>query len=511
MGPVAIAVIGLLAVFVVGLLAIFLATRRRAVGASLHEAEEQARRILAEAESKQKELLVQAREETLALRTTLEGEIRERRTEAARVEQRLTQKEENLDRKLETLDRRESQLRERETQIERARAEADEIRARHQGELERIASLTVAEARDSLLASVDDEIREEAGRRVREMEKDVEATAGMRARKVLATAIQRYTSEVTAETTVSVVQIPSDEMKGRIIGREGRNIRAIEAATGVDLIIDDTPDAVTVSCFDPVRREIARQALSVLVQDGRIHPTRIEEAVNRAKRDVEQTMMDAAEAASAEAGVLNLHPEVLKVFGRLRYRTSYGQNVMRHSIETAHIAALIAREIGADVDVARAGGFLHDLGKAVDHEVEGTHAIIGAEIARRFKVKEAVAHAIEAHHEEVHPNSVEAVIVMMADAVSGGRPGARRESLENYVKRLETLEGIARDFKGVESAFAIQAGRELRIIVKPEQVDDLAAMRIARDVSQKIEETMEYPGQIKVTVVRETRASEYAR
>ncbi|MGD9935517.1 MAG: ribonuclease Y, partial [Dehalococcoidia bacterium] len=297
----------------------------------------------------------------------------------------------------------------------------------------------------------------------------------------------------------------------RIIGREGRNIRAIEAATGVDLIIDDTPDAVTVSCFDPVRREIARIALSTLVQDGRIHPTRIEEAVNKARRDVESTMADAAEAASAEAGVLNLHPEVLKVLGRLRYRTSYGQNVMRHSIETAHIAAMIARELGADVEVARAGGFLHDLGKAVDHEVEGTHAKIGAEIARRYRVKEAVAHAIEAHHEEVEPNSVEAVIVMMADAVSGGRPGARRESLESYVKRLETLEGIARDQKGVESAFAIQAGRELRIIVKPEQIDDLAAMRIARDVSQQIEETMEYPGQIKVTVVRETRATDYAR
>jgi ribonuclease Y len=511
MSPVAIAVIGLLAVFVVGLLAIFLTTRRRTVGTSLHQAEEQASRILAEAEAKQKELLVQAREETLSLRTTLEDEIRERRAEAARVEQRLTQKEENLDRKIEALEQREATVREREGHVDQVRTEAEAIRSRQQGELERVANLTVAEARAQLLASVEDEIRDEASRRVREMEKEVEATAGQRARKVLATAIQRYASEVTAETTVSVVQIPNDEMKGRIIGREGRNIRAIEAATGVDLIIDDTPDAVTVSCFDPVRREIARQTLSMLVQDGRIHPTRIEEAVNRARRDVETTMMDAAEAASAEAGVLNLHPEILKVFGRLRYRTSYGQNVMRHSIETAHIAAMIAREIGADVEVARAGGFLHDLGKAVDHEVEGTHARIGAEIARRFRVKESIAHAIEAHHEEVEPTTVEAVIVMMADAVSGGRPGARRESLENYVKRLETLEHIAREFKGVESAFAIQAGRELRIIVKPEQVDDLTAMRIARDVSQKIEETMEYPGQIKVTVIRETRASEYAR
>jgi len=488
-----------------------LMVRRRAEGTSLQEAEEQASRILAEAETRQKELLLGAKEETLGLRNSLETEMKERRTEAARVEQRLTQKEENLDRKVDALERREQSTRDREEQAERLRAEAEELRQRQASELERVSNLTVDEAREQLLAAVEVEIRDEASRRVREIEKEVEATAGQRARKILATAIQRYTSEVTAETTVSVVQIPSDDMKGRIIGREGRNIRAIEAATGVDLIIDDTPDAVTVSAFDPVRREIARQTLSMLVQDGRIHPTRIEEAVNKARRDVEATMQEAAEAAAVEAGVLNLHPEVLKVFGRLRYRTSYGQNVMRHCIETGHIAAMIAREIGADVEIARAGGFLHDLGKAVDHEVEGTHAIIGADIARRFKVRDAIAHCIEAHHEEVEPRSVEAVIVMMADAISGGRPGARRESLEAYIKRLETLEGIAKSYKGVEAAFAIQAGREIRVIVKPEMIDDLEAMRIARDVSQKIEETMEYPGQIKVTVVRETRATEYAR
>ncbi|MCC7364062.1 MAG: ribonuclease Y [Dehalococcoidia bacterium] len=502
---------------VVGLVALVIgvgvgfALRRRADGTSLQQAEEQASRVLAEAETRQKELLLEAKEENLKLRNTLDAEVRERRAEAARIEQRLTQKEENLDRKLESIERREQSLRDREESIERIRAEAEDLRQRQLTEFERISNLTTEEARQQLLHAVEGEIREEASRRVREMEKEVETTAGQRARKILATAIQRYTSEVTAESTVSVVQIPSEEMKGRIIGREGRNIRAIEAATGVDLIIDDTPDAVTVSCFDPVRREVARVALSNLVHDGRIHPTRIEEAVNRARRDVEQTMADAAEAAAAEAGVFNLHPEVLKVFGRLRYRTSYGQNVMRHSIETAHIAALIAREIGADVDVARAGGFLHDLGKAVDHEVEGTHARIGAEIARRYRVKEPIAHAIEAHHEEVEPSTVESVIVMMADAISGGRPGARRESLENYIKRLETLEGIAKGFKGVDSAFAIQAGREIRIIVRPEQVDDLEAMRLARDVSKQIEETMEYPGQIKVTVVRETRATEFAR
>ena len=502
---------------IVGLLGLLLGAaggfmiRRRSVGTSLLQAEEQSRRILAEAESKQKELILEAKEEALKVRNTLEGELRERRAEAARVEQRLSQKEENLDRKTDALDKREQSSRDRAAQVEQIRDEAEALRQKQITEIERIASLTAAEARDQLLTAVEGEIREEAGRRVREMEKEVEATAGIRARKILATAIQRYTSEVTAESTVSVVAIPSDDMKGRIIGREGRNIRAIEQVTGVDLIIDDTPDAITVSAFDPVRREIARVAITALVQDGRIHPTRIEEAVNKARRDVETTMAEAAEAAAAEAGVLNLHPEVLKVFGRLRFRTSYGQNVMRHCVETAHIAAMMAREIGADVEVARAGGFLHDLGKAVDHEVEGTHAIIGADIARRFRVKDAIAHCIEAHHEEVAPNSVEAVLVMMADAVSGGRPGARRESLENYIKRLETLENIAKGYKGVESAFAIQAGRELRIIVKPDHVDDLAAMRIARDVSQQIEETMEYPGQIKVTVIRETRTTEIAR
>jgi ribonuclease Y len=502
---------------IVGLLGLLLGAaggfmiRRRSVGTSLLQAEEQSGRILAEAESKQKELILAAKEEALTVRNTLEGELRERRAEAARVEQRLSQKEENLDRKTDALDKREQSSRDRAAQVEQIREEAEALRQKQITEIERIGALTSAEARDQLLTAVEGEIREEAGRRVREMEKEVEATAGIRARKILATAIQRYTSEVTAESTISVVAIPSDDMKGRIIGREGRNIRAIEAVTGVDLIIDDTPDAVTVSAFDPVRREIARVALTALVQDGRIHPTRIEEAVNKARRDVETTMAEAAEAAAAEAGVLNLHPEVLKVFGRLRFRTSYGQNVMRHSVETAHIAAMMAREIGADVDVARAGGFLHDLGKAVDHEVEGTHAIIGADIARRFRVKDAIAHCIEAHHEEVAPNSVEAVLVMMADAVSGGRPGARRESLENYIKRLETLENIAKGFKGVDSAFAIQAGRELRIIVKPDHVDDLGAMRIARDVSQQIEETMEYPGQIKVTVIRETRSTEIAR
>ncbi len=485
--------------------------RRRQDATSLQEAEEKANRILVEAESQQKELLLRAKEETFEMRSAVEAEVKERRSEVSRTEQRLNQKEEGIDRKATQLEKREQELKDRETEIARIRAEADELRQQQADEIQRIAGLSVDDARNELLASIEDEVREEASRRVREMEKQVEAQASQRARSILATAIQRYTAEVTAETTVSVVPIPSDEMKGRIIGREGRNIRAIEAATGVDVIIDDTPDAITVSAFDPVRREVARTALQSLVQDGRIHPTRIEDAVNKARREVDSLMAEAAESASVDVGVMNLHPEVMKTLGRLKYRTSYGQNVLQHSIETGHIAAMIAREIGADVDIARAGGFLHDLGKAIDHEVEGTHAILGAQILRRFKGREEVAHCVEAHHEEVPPRTVEAVVVMMADAISGGRPGARRESLEAYIKRLETLEHIATSRKGVEAAFAIQAGRELRIVVKPESVDDLEAMRIARDVSQQIEETMEYPGQIKVTVVRETRATEYAK
>ena len=508
--PAVIAVIAGLAGILIGI-GVGYILRRRSARNSLLQAEEDARRILAEAETRSRELELATKEETLRLRNDAETDIREWRSELSRIENRLSRREENLDRKAEGVDEREDRLRERAESLRTSEAELDTLHAERERAIERVSGLSRDEAREQLLAAVDNEIREEASRRVREMAREAEATAGARARKVIATAIQRFAGEVTAETTVSVVPIGSDDMKGRIIGRAGRNIRAIEAATGVDLIIDDTPDAVTISCFDPVRREVARVALAGLVQDGRIHPTRIEEAVAKAQRNVESTMAESAETAATEADVLNLHPEVMKVFGRLRYRTSYGQNVMRHSIETAHIAAMLAREIGADEDIARAGGFLHDLGKAVDHEVEGTHALIGAGIARRYRVRDEVAHCIEAHHEEVEPSAVEAVIVQMADAISGGRPGARRESLDSYVKRLETLETIAKDFAGVEQAFAIQAGRELRIVVSPNQIDDLESMRIARDVSQKIEESVDYPGQIKVTVVRETRATEYAR
>ena len=512
------AIIAVIAGLIVGSLigiGVGYALRRRSAQHSMQKAEEDARQILTEAETRSRELELETKEEALKLRNEAEADIREGRSELSRTENRLSQREENLDRKAAGIDSRDAALHDRAEALRSSEAEIADLRAEQERAIERaierVSGLSRDEAREQMLAAVEDEIREEGSRRVREMEREVEATAGVRARKIIATAIQRFAGEVTAETTVSVVPIGSDDMKGRIIGREGRNIRAIEAATGVDLIIDDTPDAVTISSFDPVRREVARVALAGLVQDGRIHPTRIEEAVDKAQRNVEATMAESAENAAAEANVLNLHPEVMKVFGRLRYRTSYGQNVMRHCIETAHIAAMIAREIGADEGIARAGGFLHDLGKAVDHEVEGTHALIGADIARRYRVRDEVAHCIEAHHEEVEPYTVEAVIVQMADAISGGRPGARRESLDSYVKRMETLEQIAKDHKGVAQAFAIQAGRELRIIVRPEDVDDLESMRIARDVSQKIEESVDYPGQIKVTVVRETRATEYAR
>ena len=380
----------------------------------------------------------------------------------------------------------------------------------HQQRLEEISQLTVDEAREQLLAQVDDEVRDEANRRVREAEARVKEEAEDRARRVIATAIQRVASEVTSESTVTVIKIPNDEMKGRIIGREGRNIRALEAATGCDLIIDDTPDVVTMSAFDPVRREIGRLALSRLVADGRIHPARIEEQVAKVTSEVETLLRQAGEEAAIEAKCPGMPKELLHIFGRLRFRTSYGQNQLRHAVETAHIAAMLAEEMHADVDVVRRGSLLHDLGKAVDHEVEGTHALIGGDIARRFNVPEDVVHCIEAHHEEVELHSVEAVIVQMADAISGGRPGARRESAQNYVERLRALEEIADSFPGVERAFAIQAGREMRVLVNPERVDDMEAMRLARDISKKIEENLQYPGQIRVTVLRETRAIEIA-
>lgn len=474
-------------------------------------ARQEAARLLTEAETAQKEILLAAKEEAIRARTQAEAELNERRADLQRQERRLAQKEENLDRKTESLEQRERQLISKEQEIEQLRKQVEELRRQQRAEIERIAGLTAQAARKLLLADINKEIREDADRRVRQIEQQVREEAAVRSRKILATTMQRLSTEVVAETTVSVVPIPSEDMKGRIIGREGRNIRALEAATGVDVIIDDTPDVVTLSAFDPVRREIARVALSKLVLDGRIHPTRIEEMVEKAKQEVEASIKLAGEQAAIEAGVPGLHPEILRTLGRLKYRTSYGQNQLKHAVETAHLAAMVAKEIGADVNIARRGGLLHDIGKAMDHEVEGTHAFLGAELARRYNVHPAVVHCIEAHHEEVEPSTVESLITIIADSCSGSRPGARRESLEQYIRRLEALEAVANSFKGVERSFAIQAGREIRIIVKPEEISDLDAMRLARDISKKIEETLEYPGQIKVTVVRETRATEYAR
>ncbi|HEY8492065.1 MAG TPA: ribonuclease Y [Dehalococcoidia bacterium] len=505
----AIPIVGVLA-FIVGGLAGYL-VRQRSSQDRLREAEEQAARILSEAETRQKEVLLQAKEEAIAIRAQAEADLKEQRSELQRHERRLTQKEENLDRKLEALERKEKALQSKEQDLDRLRSDLEALRQQQRQELERVASLTAQEAREILLAEVENEAREEASRRIRAIEQEARETADQQARKILATVMQRVAADVVSETTVTVVPIPSDDMKGRIIGREGRNIRALEHATGVDLIIDDTPDAVTLSGFDPVRREIARTALTRLIQDGRIHPTRIEEVVEKARQEVETVIRQAGEQAAIEASCPGLHPDLLKIFGRLKYRTSYGQNQLKHAVETAHIAGMLAHELGADVNICRRGGLLHDIGKAVDHEVEGTHAMIGADIARRYGLSPAVVHCIAAHHEEEEPRTLEAIIVMIADAISGSRPGARRESLEHYIKRLEALEAVARGFKGVEKAFAIQAGREVRIIVKPDDIDDLGAMRLARDVSKKIEETLEYPGQIKVTVVRETRAVDYAK
>ena len=505
-------IVGLILGVLIGGVALFLYFRSKPSAQDrTAAAEAEAQRILTEAETRQKELLLEAKEEAIRLKAQADAEIKERRAEVTRQERRLAQRDENLDRKAETFERRERTLQEREQDLERRRAQVEELRQQRTREVERVAAMTAQEARTILLGEVEQEAREDINRRVRQVETEVKADADVRVRKILATAMQRVSSDVTSETTVTVVPIPSDDMKGRIIGREGRNIRALEHATGCDLIIDDTPDVVTLSGFDPVRREIARTALVRLIQDGRIHPTRIEEIVEKAKREVELQIKEAGEAAAIEAACPGLHPDLLKIFGRLRYRTSYGQNQLRHAVETARIGAMVAHEIGANVEVARRGALLHDLGKAIDHEVEGTHAMIGADIAKRYGLPPAVVHCIAAHHEEIEPSSVEALITIVADSVSGGRPGARRESLEHYIKRLEALENIANGYPGVERAFAIQAGREVRIIVKPTEIDDLGSMRLARDVAKKIEETLQYPGQVKVTVVRETRASEYAR
>jgi ribonuclease Y len=508
--PAILLVIGLLVGVTMGVIGTVV-FRQRVLQDRLAQAERDAEQIRSEADRRQKDKLLEAKEEAIRIKQQAESELRDRRKEVQRSEQRVAQKEENLDRKLQSAEQRQNNLSNREKEMETARERLSEVEERRKVELERISNLTAGEAREQLLEQVENEIRDEANRLVREIEQQVKEEADDRARKIIATTMQRLTSEVVSENTISVVPLPSEDMKGRIIGREGRNIRAIEMATGVDVIIDDTPDAVTLSGFDPVRREIARIAMTKLLTDGRIHPARIEEMVEKARKEVDNSIKDAGEEAIVEASCPGLHPEVVKTLGRLKYRYSYGQNQLKHAVETANLAAMIAHELGANVEVARRGGLLHDLGKSISHEVEGTHAALGAELAKRHGVHPAVVHCIEAHHEEVEPGTVEAVITIVADAISGSRPGARRESLEHYLKRLEALEEVANAFPGVEKSFAIQAGREIRIIVKPEEVDDLGAARMAKEISRRIQESLDYPGQVKVTVIRERRSIEYAK
>ena len=489
--------------------------RKKVSEKEISSAEEEGRRIVNEAirnaESKKKEALLEAKEEILKSRTDYEKEEKSRRADLQRQENRLQQKEENLDRKLETIEKKEESLAQKHAAMEKEQEEIRTIKQSQTAMLEKISGFTADEAKEYLIQQVESEVTHETALKIKEVESRMKEECETRAREVVAQAIQRCAADSVAELTVSVVPLPNDEMKGRIIGREGRNIRTIETLTGVDLIIDDTPEAITVSCFEPVRREIARLALEKLIADGRIHPTHIEEMVEKAKREVDATIKAEGERATFETGVRGLHPELVKMLGRLHYRTSYGQNVLQHSIEVSQLAGLMAAELGADVQAAKRAGLLHDLGKSVDHEMEGTHVQLGVDFARKYKEKEDIIHAIQAHHNDVEPKTVVACLVQAADAISAARPGARRENLENYIKRLEQLETITGSYPGVEKAYAIQAGREVRVMVKPEQVSEDQMVILARDLARKIENEMEYPGQIKVHVLRETKVVEYAK
>lgn len=477
----------------------------------IKSAEEQAAEILAKAEAASKEMDVQTKEEAIRVRSEAEEEVTRKRRDLERQEERLQKRHENLDKRLENLEKRERNLNKRQSQIDRKANEIEKLNEQRMAELERVSAMTRDEAKDELLKMVESDSRQDMVRIIRQVEADIKAEADRKARDIIVMAMQRVASDQVSETVVSAVPLPSDDMKGRIIGRQGRNIRAFENATGVDVIVDDTPEAVILSGFDPVRREIARLAMSRLITDGRIHPARIEKLVKKAREEVEQTIVEEGERAVYESGVRRLHPEIVKLLGRLKFRTSYGQNQHAHAIEASRLAVIIANEVGADIEICREGALLHDLGKAVDHEVEGPHAIIGADIAKRYSVNPKVINCIASHHHEIEQESIEAVIVEIADAISGARPGARRESLENYVKRIKALEDVANSFKGVEESYAIQAGREIRIIVRPEEVDDYEAIKMSKDIARQVEETLEYPGQIKVTVIRETRAVDYAK
>lgn len=489
--------------------------RKNIAEAKLKSAEEAAAKILIDAkkegETRKKEALLEAKDEIFRMRNEASKENKERRNEILRQEKRLQQKEESLDRKLDSIERKEENIKRKEQEIDQRNQNLVELQQQKLKELEIISGITSQEAKQILLASIEDEVKHDAAILIKDIETQAKEEGEKKAREIITSAIQRVAADHVSETTVSVVALPNEDMKGRIIGREGRNIRTLETLTGIDLIIDDTPEAVILSGFDPVRREVARIALEKLILDGRIHPARIEEMVEKAKKEVDQTIWDAGEQATFDTVVNGLHSELIKLLGRLRFRTSYGQNVLKHSTEVAHLAGLMAAEIGADSVLAKRAGLLHDIGKAVDHEVEGSHAEIGANIAKKFGESQEIIHAIAAHHGDMEPNSMEAALVQAADAISAARPGARRETLEYYIKRLQKLEEIADSFEGVEKSFAIQAGREIRVLVKPEKIDDISAVHFARDIVKKIESELEYPGQIKVVVIRETRVVDYAK
>ena len=516
MGPLEIVLIAVGAVVLAAVMfAVGIGYRKRVGEREIGSAEAEATRIINEAirsgESRKKEMLLEAKDEIHRSRTEHDKEVKERRAELSKQERRLQQKEETLDNKTDAFEHKEEELARRMQEVAQTQAQAEEVRRQHLATLEQISGLTQEQAKQFLLDSVEQEVRHETAMKIKEIEQELKDNADEKAREILSIAIQRCAADHAAEATVSVVPLPNDEMKGRIIGREGRNIRTLETITGVDLIIDDTPEAITVSSFDPVRREIARLALEKLIADGRIHPTRIEDMVEKARRDVDRTIREEGERACYETGVHGLNPELIKILGRQKYRTSYGQNVLNHSIEVSHIAGLMASELGVDVTLAKRAGLLHDLGKSIDHEVEGSHVQLGADLARKYKENPVVVNAVEAHHGDVEPKTVIAVLVQAADAVSAARPGARRENVENYIRRLQKLEELTGSYPGVEKAFAIQAGREVRIMVKPEEVTEDNMIILARDVAKKIEAELEYPGQIKINVIRETKAVEYAK
>ena len=506
-----------IALVVVGAVCFFIGMtyRKKVAEKEIGSAEEEARRIINESikggESKKREMLLEAKEEIHKSRNEYEKEVKERRSELQKQERRLQQKEESLDKKLDLHEKKEDELAKKAANIQAQQEEVASLKRSQKEMLEKISGLTQEEAKAYILKGVEDDVRHETAVKIKEIEQQLKDDADSLAREIITTAIQRCAADHVAEATVSVVPLPNDEMKGRIIGREGRNIRTLETITGVDLIIDDTPEAITVSSFDPVRREIARLALEKLIADGRIHPTRIEDMVEKARREVDHTIKVEGERASFETGVHNLHPEIIKLLGRQKYRTSYGQNVLNHSIEVAHIAGLLASELGVDVTLAKRAGLLHDLGKAVDHEMEGSHVQLGVELAKKYKESPVVINAIEAHHGDVEPQTIIACLVQAADAISAARPGARRENVENYIRRLEKLEELTSSFPGVEKSYAIQAGREVRIMVKPEEVSEDNMVLLAHDLAKKIESELEYPGQIKVNVIRETKAVEYAK